>query len=194
MRERNRRAVQDAADTTLASGQPARPRRSWHRADAEACGTSPASTEPPHRGRETGRCAGRTCARRYARSPSALVGPIPGSNCRTRKPARASRGFSAQRRIASRSLTCAASINLSPPYLTNGMLRPASSISSRPLWCEVRNKRLVAQIDPGLAVLQDLVGDIGCLRHSSLDGHQGQLGRRFRRGQCLGEAFSGSGR
>src|SRR6266853_1428663 len=65
---------------------------------------------------------------------------IAGGNCRTRKPARASRGFPAQRRIASRSLTCAASINVSPPYLTNGMLRSASSISSRPLWCEVPNK------------------------------------------------------
>jgi hypothetical protein len=39
---------------------------------------------------------------------------------------------------------------------------------------------LVAQIDPGLAVLQDLVGDIDCLRHFVLDGHQvRQLGRQL---------------
>ena len=39
---------------------------------------------------------------------------------------------------------------------------------------------LVAQIDPGLAVLQDMVGDIDCLRHFVLDGHQArQLGRRL---------------
>ena len=31
---------------------------------------------------------------------------------------------------------------------------------------------LVAQIDPRLAVLQDLVGDIDCLGHFVLDGHQ----------------------
>ena len=49
---------------------------------------------------------------------------------------------------------------------------------------------LVAQIDPGLAVLQDLVGDIDCLRHFVLDGHQvRQLGRQLRRGQRLGETF-----
>ena len=39
---------------------------------------------------------------------------------------------------------------------------------------------LVAQIDPGLAVLQDLVSDIDSLRHFVLDGHQArQLGRRL---------------
>ena len=53
---------------------------------------------------------------------------------------------------------------------------------------------LVAQIDPGLAVLQDLVGDIDCLRHFVLDGHQvRQLGRQLRRGQRLGETFAGLG-
>ena len=31
---------------------------------------------------------------------------------------------------------------------------------------------LVAQIDPGLALLQDLVRDIDCLRHLVFDGHQ----------------------
>jgi hypothetical protein len=41
---------------------------------------------------------------------------------------------------------------------------------------------LVAQINSGLAVLQDLVGDIDRLRHFVLDGHQvRQLGRRFGR-------------
>src|SRR6266404_9780748 len=109
-----------------------------------------------------------------------LPSPIPGSNCRTRKPARASRGFSAQRRIASRSLMCAASINLSPPYLTNGMLRRELDLQLPAMVRGAEQDGLVAQIDPGLAVLQDLVGDIDCLRHFVLDGHQvRQLGRRL---------------
>ena len=63
----------------------------------------------------------------------AVAGPTPGSSCSTRKPATRSRGFSAKRSSASTSLTCAASRNLRPPNLTNGMLRRVSSISSGPL-------------------------------------------------------------
>ena len=48
-------------------------------------------------------------------------------------------GFSAQRSTHSTSLTCAASRNLSPPYLTNGMPRRVSSSSSGALWLELRN-------------------------------------------------------
>ncbi len=69
----------------------------------------------------------------------AVAGPMPSSICTTRKPVTRSAGFSAQRSTASRSLTCAASTNLSPPNLTKGMLRRVSSISSTALWCEVRN-------------------------------------------------------
>ena len=66
-------------------------------------------------------------------------GRCPRSSCSTRKPVTRSAGFSAQRSTASMSLTCAASMNLRPPNLTNGMLRRVSSISSMALWCAVRN-------------------------------------------------------
>jgi hypothetical protein len=59
--------------------------------------------------------------------------PDAGKSWITRKPATRSRGFSAQRRNASTSFTCAASRNLRPPNFTNGMLRRASSISSKAL-------------------------------------------------------------
>ena len=50
-----------------------------------------------------------------------------------RNPATRSRGFSAKRNSESASFTCAASRNLSPPNLTNGMLRRVSSSSSAAL-------------------------------------------------------------
>jgi len=49
---------------------------------------------------------------------SELAGPMPGSSCSTRNAAMRLRGLSAQRSTASRSFTCAASRNLSPPYFT----------------------------------------------------------------------------
>ena len=64
---------------------------------------------------------------------AAVAGPTPGMSWITRKPATRSRGFSAQRRNASTSLTWAASRNLSPPNLTNGILRRVSSTSRAPL-------------------------------------------------------------
>ena len=63
----------------------------------------------------------------------------PESAAATRKPAMRPRGFCAKRSTASTSLTCAASRNLRPPNLTNGMLRRASSSSSAALWCAARN-------------------------------------------------------
>ena len=75
---------------------------------------------------------------------SAVDGPIPGRSCSTRKPATRSRGFSAKRRIASRSLTCAASRNFSPPNFTKGMLRRVSSISSEALWLDARKSTACA--------------------------------------------------
>ena len=50
-------------------------------------------------------------------NPRALPGPIPGSSGSSRVPATTSRGFSASRRKAIRSFTCAVSTNFSPPYL-----------------------------------------------------------------------------
>src|ERR1700746_1631723 len=101
---------------------------------------------------------------------------MPGSNCSTRRPATASRGFSAQRRIASTSLTWAASRNLRPPYLTKGILRLPSSISRRALWWEelcggggANHPRLPAQRDARLAVLKHAVGDIFGLSRLVLD-------------------------
>ena len=70
---------------------------------------------------------------------SATFGPTPGMSRATRKPATRSRGFSAKRMSATASLTCAASRNFKPPYLTNGTLRRVSSSSSAALWWEARN-------------------------------------------------------
>jgi len=47
--------------------------------------------------------------------------------------------FCAQRKMASTSLTCAASRNFSPPYLTNGMSRRCNSSSSVALASDARN-------------------------------------------------------
>ena len=49
-------------------------------------------------------------------------------------------GFSTHRKTLITSLTWAASRNLRPPYLTNGMFRRASSISSWALWWDARNR------------------------------------------------------
>jgi hypothetical protein len=94
----------------------------------------------------------------------AVLGPMPGSNWMARKPETRSRGFCAQRRMASTSLTWRASRNLRPPNLTNGMLRRVSSISSRTLCARPRKSTacdlsLSADFAPG----EDLVGDVGGL-------------------------------
>jgi hypothetical protein len=70
---------------------------------------------------------------------AAVLGPIPGSNCKIRNPATRSRGLSHHRSTLTTSFTCAASRNLRPPYFTNGILRRASSISSWALWCDAQN-------------------------------------------------------
>src|SRR6185436_4399396 len=70
---------------------------------------------------------------------AAPAGPTPGRSCSARNAAMRFFGLSAQRSTASRSLTCAASRNLRPPYFTYGMLRLTSSSSSRSEWCEARN-------------------------------------------------------
>ena len=63
---------------------------------------------------------------------------------RRESPRSGSRGFSAQRRIDSTSLTCAASRKRRPPNLTNGMSRRPSSSSSCALWLDVRNSTACA--------------------------------------------------
>src|SRR5579863_3556415 len=64
---------------------------------------------------------------------------MPGSNWSVRNPATRSFGFSHQRKMLTTSLMCAASKNFRPPYLTNGMLRRLSSISSWALCCDALN-------------------------------------------------------
>ena len=64
---------------------------------------------------------------------------MPGKSGNSRVPATTSRGFSASRRKAIKSLTWPVSTNFSPPYLWKGMLARASSASSIMLWCEARN-------------------------------------------------------
>jgi hypothetical protein len=84
----------------------------------------------------------------------AVAEPMPGSRCSRRNPATRSRGFSTNRSNASMSLMWAASRNFSPPNFTNGMFRRVSSISSGPLWLDVRIEERT-----GLAVLQDALDD-----------------------------------
>ena len=69
-----------------------------------------------------------------------LSEPMPGRRCSRRKPATRSRGFSTNRSRASMSLIWAASRNFSPPNFTKGMFRRVNSISSGPLWLDVRNR------------------------------------------------------
>src|SRR6266540_6710378 len=71
------------------------------------------------------------------RSPISLLapaGPIPSTSRSSRNQLTSSWGFSRMRSTVTASFTCAASMNLRPPYLTNGMLRAASSSSRRSLW------------------------------------------------------------
>ena len=83
--------------------------------------------------------ASRGAAEPATRARVSSPGPTPGSSRAMRKPDILLRGLSAQRSTHRTSLTCAASRNLSPPNLTNGMPRRASSSSSCALWPELRN-------------------------------------------------------
>jgi len=136
------------------SGQPAQPRRSRHRADAAACGRSPARDRAAASGVRNQQSLAqvepvlaemrhRLLWRWPARPPAAIA--------EREKPARASRGFSAQRRIASRSLTCAASINLSPAIFDErGCCGPPALDLQPPAMVRgAEQDGLVAQIDPG---------------------------------------------
>ena len=68
----------------------------------------------------------------------ASTGPMPSCSRSSRNQARSSAGLATTRAAARKSLTCAASVNLRPPYFTNGMPRADSSISSRSLWWAAR--------------------------------------------------------
>jgi len=63
----------------------------------------------------------------------ALAGPMPSRSCRTRNQLTSSRGFSSSRRMGQDIFDVRDSRNLSPPNLTNGMLRRVSSSSSKSL-------------------------------------------------------------
>ena len=128
-------------------------------------------------------------ARRPAAGPSRAAAARPGS-----RPA-LSRGFSAQRRQARASLTCAASRKRSPPNFTNGMLRRPSSTSSASLWWAARNstacwrsgtpasRRSRIALDD-VVHLRQLVGDRGQQR--------ARRRRRARREQLLVVALAGA--
>ena len=106
----------------------------------------------------------------------AVAEPMPGSRCSRRKPATRSRGFSTNRSNASMSLMWAASRNFSPPNLTNGMLRRVSSISSGPLWLDVRNSTACSfRSVPDFAVLQHAFDDEARLVGLVADGDQLRL-------------------
>jgi hypothetical protein len=86
-----------------------------------------------------------------------------GTSCMARKPATRSRGFCAQRSTASTSLTCAASRNLRPPNLTNGMLRRVSSISSARCAARCGTAPPAPSADAGLAPGEHLFDDVARL-------------------------------
>ena len=68
----------------------------------------------------------------------ACAAPMPSCSRSTRNQATSSAGLATILAAARKSLTWAASVNRSPPYLMNGMPRAASSISSTSLWCAAR--------------------------------------------------------
>ena len=115
-------------------------------------------------------------------------GSDPGSRCSRRKPATRSRGFSTNRCNASMSLMWAASRYFSPPNFTNGMFRRVSSISSGPLWLDVRNRTACSLEErAGLAVLQDAFDDKARLVGLVADGDK----LRLRSGRPLGPEVLG---
>jgi hypothetical protein len=91
------------------------------------------------------------------------------------------------------SLMWAASRNFSPPNFTNGMFRRVSSISSGPLWLDVRNRTgLFFEGRAGLAVLQDALDDKAGLVGLVADGNKLRLrGRGALRPEVLGETLLG---
>ena len=92
-----------------------------------------------------------------------------------------SRGFSAQRRTHSTSLTCAASRNFSPPNLTNGMSRRVSSSSSvRAVARAAKQHGLRLERDPRFPMLENALGDAARLVDLVAHGHELRLFRRHR--------------
>ena len=124
---------------------------------------------------------------------AAVAGPTPGSRRAMRKPDIRLRGLSAQRSTHSTSLTCAASRNLSPPYLTNGMSRRASSSSSCALWLELRNSTACdLSVIPHSRCSSTLVGDAARLIGFVANADQLRLLRRPALGpQVLAVALAG---
>ena len=88
----------------------------------------------------------------------AVDGPTPSSSCNRRNHASSSDGLSASRNAHMRSLTCAASTNLSPPYFTNGIDRSASAeLEERAVVVGADQHRLVAEAGAVLARFEDSV-------------------------------------
>ena len=95
-------------------------------------------------------------AARSSMSARAFLGPTPGRSISTRVPAMRSRGFSASRRKASRSLTWAVSTKRSPPYLWKGMLRREQlQLEGQAVMRSPEQHRLTAERHARLAVLED---------------------------------------
>ena len=126
-------ALEQRPVPALDRGELARPGRSRRRA-----ARANSATNSRHAGAIAGGGANESSTRDrivgLARAPRAAGRRSP-RRCRERAAARASaarwpRGLAAKRSTASTSLTCAASRNFRPPYLTNGMSRRASSSSS----------------------------------------------------------------
>ena len=102
---------------------------------------------------------GRRAASTQSTSSRAVFGPMPSISFSTRFHATTSSGFSATRRCATTSLTCAASVSFSPPNLTNGIRRRSSSTSrSYELLAAAEEHGHPVQRRPLLAQLQQDAG------------------------------------
>ena len=151
-RARPRRSARGAARTSARRGPSRRATARSRRAAARTGATSARQSSAAGGGRVErvhARPSGPAAPSIASSSRAAVAGPTPGSRRAARKPAIRLRGFSAQRRMDSTSLTCAASRNLSPPNFTNGMSRRASSSSSCALWLDAAEEhRLRLERDP----------------------------------------------
>ena len=111
----------------------------------------------------------------------AAAGPIPGISCATRNPDTRSRGFSAQRMIASTSLMCAASRKLKPAEFDERNVAAGELDFERGAMMRRAEKdRLRFERDACFAIFQNSFDDVAGLRNVVGDVYQHRPLRRFR--------------